>query len=221
MNRLALPAPRRAYVFLAAAALATLVALTISVGTSRAAVIFDGSPGTGPPPATLGPYQITPFPDDARAEFLNVASVPAPFGLGNVFFNPVLSHRDVPSSWATWSHGYTEDVYYTNGGTAVTMTLVPNTKAFRFYAEPNPFAVVNITATTNTGVTSGPIPVDGFAGARYFGFFTTTLFESIASITVTSTVDFAVGEFGMFTGGRSLPCPPYPQMGPCVIFPTF
>jgi hypothetical protein len=225
MNRLALPtqlvAPRRAYVFLATAALAMLVALTISVGTSRAAVIFDGSPGTGPPPATLGPYTITPFPNDARPLGALVASVPAPFGLGNVFFNPNLFHFKIGAGWATWSHGYTGDVYATLGPTAVTMTLVPGTKAFRFYAEPNPFGFFNITATTNNGTTSGPIPVNGFAGAKYFGFFTTTLFESIASITVTSTVDFAVGEFGMFAGGRVLPCPPYPQMGPCVVGPQF
>jgi hypothetical protein len=110
---------------------------------------------------------------------------------------------------------------YQAPGTVATMTLVPGTKAFYFYAEPLPFAVINITATTNNGTTSGPIPVNGFAGARYFGFFTTTLFESIASITVTSPSNFAVGEFGMFTGGRSLPCPPYPIMGPCVVGPHF
>jgi hypothetical protein len=223
MNRLALPtqlvAPRRAYVFLATAALAMLVALTISVSTSRAAVIFDGSPGTGPPPATLGPYQITPFPNDPRAEFTVTNFAPGPTGL--VLFNPLVQLLTVGSGWGTWSHGYTGDVYWTQGATALTMTLPTNTKAFRFYAEPDPFGFFNITATTNNGTTSGPIPVDGFAGAKYFGFFTTTLFESIASITVTSTVDFAVGEFGIFAGGRILPCPPYPQMGPCVVGPQF
>ena len=54
MNRLAFPTrivtPRRPFVFLATAVLATLVALTIAVSTAYAAVVFDGSPGTALPP---------------------------------------------------------------------------------------------------------------------------------------------------------------------------
>jgi hypothetical protein len=226
MNRLALPtqlvAPRRAYVFLATAALATLVALTISVSTSRAAVVFSGAPGTGPPPAFLGPYLMTPFANDARPLGALVATVPAPLGLGNVSFNPSVIHWKVTMGWATWSHGYLGDVYQVSGGgTAVTMTLpVLKTKAFYFYAEPNPFAVINITATTDDGTTSGPIPVNGNGGARYFGFFTLGA-DTIASITVTSTANFAVGEFGIAGGpfAGQLQCPPYPLMGPCVVFP--
>ncbi len=114
MNRLALPtqlvAPRRAYVFLATAALAMLVALTISVGMSRAAVIFSGAPGTGPPPPTLGPYPMTPFPNDPRAEFTVSNFVPAPSGRLRLL-QPPPDHLTVGSGWATWSHGYTGDVY--------------------------------------------------------------------------------------------------------------
>ena len=157
---------------------------------------------------------MTPFADDTRPVFDDVSSVPAPTG-GVVGFSPDLNHREIGNGWATWSHGYTGDVYYTNGATSATMTLPAATKAFYFYAEPNPFDVFEITATTNSGTTSGPIPVDGDGGATYFGFYTTGLFETIATITVESTVDFAIGEFGI-SASR---CPPPPIMAPCRVGP--
>jgi hypothetical protein len=187
--------PQRLFLFLTTAVLATIVALTIAVGPARAAVVFDGSPGTAAPPATLGPYTMTPFADDARPLLANVSDVPSPLG-GSVGFSPELRHDKIGMVWATWSHGYTGDVYYTNGATSATMTMPANTVAFYFYAEPEPFAIFNVTATTDSGATSGPVPVDGFGGAKYFGFYTTAG-ETIASITVSSTIDFAVGEFGI------------------------
>jgi hypothetical protein len=88
-------------------------------------------------------------------------------------------------------------VYFT-GGTQITITLPPGTKAFYFYAEPEQFAVFSVQATAQDGTTSGPIPVQGEAGAQYFGFYGTGA-ATLASITVT-TADpsgFAVGEFGI------------------------
>jgi Ca2+-binding RTX toxin-like protein len=171
-------------------------ALTWGVAQAFADITFDGSPGTGPPPPTLGGYPMTPFPPDARPLFQNVSGVPSPLG-GTVGFSPVLNHRRIGNGWATWSHGYTGDVYYTNGALSATLTMPANTLAFYLYAEPNPFAVINITATANDGTTSGPVPVNGAAGAQYFGFYATNG-QTLASITVTSTTDFAVGEFGIF-----------------------
>jgi hypothetical protein len=199
MTNLSFPAraisPWRAFVFLTTFVLAAAVALTIGAGTARAAITFDGSPGTAAPPGTLGPYTMTPFPADPQPLFTNVSSVAAPTG-GSVGFSPSLNHRRIGLGWATWSHGYTGDVYYTNGGTSATMTMPANTVAFYFYAEPNPFGFFDITATAQDGTTSGPIPVDGFAGATYFGFYATGG-DTIVSITVGSTVDFAIGEFGI------------------------
>lgn len=189
--------PQRLFLFMTTAVLATVVALTIAVGTARAAVVFDGSPGTGPPPATLGPYTMTAFPADPQPLFTDVSSVAAPTG-GSVGFSPSLNHRQVGAGWATWSHGYTGDVYFTNGATSATMTMPPNTVAFYFYAEPDPFAVFDFTATTDSGTTSGAIPVDGNGGAKYFGFYATGG-DTILSITVSSSVGFAVGEFGIAT----------------------
>jgi len=77
------------------------------------------------------------------------------------------------------------------------MTLPPQSFAFYFYAEPNAFAVRTITATTDSGTTSGPINVNGNAGASGFGFFAGPG-ESIATITVTTNdTNFAIAEFGI------------------------
>jgi hypothetical protein len=203
MRQLAIPArvltPQRAFVFLATAVLATIVALTIGVGTARAAVTFDGSPGTGAPPATLGPYTMTQFANDPVAVGSTVSSAPAP--VGSVGFSPSLTNAEIGNGWATWSHGYTGDVYHNvfAGDTdTVTMTLPAGTVAFYFYAEPLVFATFDITATTDSGATSGPVAVEGQAGAKYFGFYATGG-DSIATITVTSpgAGGFAVGEFGI------------------------
>jgi hypothetical protein len=137
---------------------------------------------------------MTPFANDPVAIGTLVASAPAPVGV--VGFSPLLTNFEIGSGWATWSHGYTGDVYYTNGGMSVTLTMPAQTRAFYFYAEPNPFADFIFTATAQDGTTSGPIVVNGNAAAKYFGFFATGA-DLIASITVGSTIDFAVGEFGI------------------------
>lgn len=159
-------------------------------------ITFDGSPGSGAPPATLGPYTMSPFGIDSRTLGVNETNVPDP--AGTITFSTPLTHMRVGTSWATWSHGYTGDVYYGGGG-SVTLTMPQNTGAFYFYAEPNPFAIFNITATTQDGTTSGPISVDGYAGARYFGFYGSGG-ATIATIFVSSAIDFAVGEFGISAG---------------------
>jgi hypothetical protein len=163
-------------------------------------IVFDGSPGTGPPPATLGPYTMTAFGLDPQP--LNagpvVTSVNDP--AGTVTFSPPLNHSRVANGWDTWSHGYMGDVYWT-GGSTITMTLPAGTRAFYFYAEPNTFDVFEVTATAQDGTTSGPIQVHGNSGAKYFGFYATGT-PNIESITVTTTTDangFAVGEFGIAT----------------------
>jgi hypothetical protein len=64
--------------------------------------------------------------------------------------------------------------------------------------DANSLPVHNVTVTTDDGGTSGPIPVQGAAGANGFGFYTTAG-ETI--MTVTITVDpqaegLAIAEFG-------------------------
>jgi hypothetical protein len=169
-------------------------------GTSCSAaptIVFDGSPGTGAPPATLGPYTMTAFGLDPQPVNQGpiVTSVNDP--AGTVSFSPALNHSTVGNGWDTWSHGYTGDVYWTTGST-ITMTLPAGTRAFYFYAEPNTFAVFDVTATAQDGTTSGPIQVQGNSGATYFGFYATGT-PNIVSITVMTndTTGFGVGEFGI------------------------
>jgi MYXO-CTERM domain-containing protein len=150
--------------------------------------------GTGAPPATLGGYTITLFPDDTRPVIADVMDVPSPLG-GDITFDIPVSHREIGTGWATWSHGYTGDVYYSNGATSLTIGLPAGTLAFLAYAEPNPFSVLDITATAQDGTTI-TIPVNGSSGANGFGFYSDGV-SPLTSITFSSSVDFAVGEFGI------------------------
>ena len=188
---------RLRFLLLPSLILATLALSGVGTATAAGTITFDASPGTGAPPATLGPYPMTPLGLDAQP-FGLVAGVTAP--TGDILFSPPLSHVRIGDGWATWSHGYAGDVYATLGPLSATLQLPPGTLAFYLYAEPNPFAVFTMTAVAQDGTSSGPITVDGFAGAQYFGFYATGG-DQIVSIEVSSTVDFAVGEFGI--GGSS------------------
>lgn len=187
-----------------------VILLLGTVGVASAGINFDGTPGTAAPPATLGPYTMMPFPADPTPELTILSSIPSPLG-GSLGFTGDVDHRIVTSSWGTWSHGYTGDVYWTQGATSLTLTMPPDTGAFYFYAEPNPFAVFLITATADDGTTSGPIAVDGSSGAKYYGFYGTSG-ANIVSIDVTSDpsnpVNFAVGEFGI--GSPPVGIPEFP-----------
>jgi hypothetical protein len=170
------------------------------------AIVFDGSPRTNVPPSTLGPYNMTKFGTDPQPVCTDsgssVTGVTDP--AGTISFDEALSHDHVGGCWATWSNGYTGDVYDTSHGAAdatqVTITLPVGTNAFYFYAEPQQFAVLHITATAQDGTTSGPLEVNGEGGAQYFGFYGTGG-DTVASITVTTDdpTGFAVGEFGINT----------------------
>jgi hypothetical protein len=167
-------------------------------------IVFDGSPGTAAPPSTLGPYTMTAFGPDPRPLCAGPVVTDVPDPAGTITFSQALQHDQATGPcWATWSHGYTGDVYDTIGSvdpTAVTITLPAGTRAFYLYAEPNVFDVFDITATAQDGTTS-TIPVQGDSGAQYFGFYATGTLN-LASITVSTTADaggFAVGEFGIAT----------------------
>jgi hypothetical protein len=160
-------------------------------------IAFDGSPGTAAPPATLGGYTMTPFGPDPQPTGTTVTGVSDP--AGTITFSQPLIHSTVGNGWSTWSHGYTGDVYWNTDGSPITITMPAGTKAFYLYAEPNTFDVFDVQATAQDGTTSGPVPVQGNSGARYFGFSGTGDAE-IATITVTTTdtTGIGIGEFGIF-----------------------
>jgi hypothetical protein len=187
--------------YLLSVAIGVGVLLSVGVGNASAAVVFDGSPGTSAPPATLGGYTMSAFGADPAAHPSLVTTAPGP--TGNVTFDEALTHAKVGPDWTTWSNGYTGDVYYTSSSPnrdALGLTLPPGAGAFYFYVEPANVGPVDVTATTNAGTTSGPVSVAGSSGARYFGFHTTTPGETITSIGVSAPAGangFAVGQFAI------------------------
>jgi MYXO-CTERM domain-containing protein len=152
--------------------------------------------GTGAPPATVGPYAMIPFGVDNRPIFSDVLDVTPADGAptGPISFDTPMSHRQVGNGWATWSHGYTGDMYYTNGALDVTIAMPAGTAAFYMYAEPDPFDAYNMTVVTDDGNIL-TIPVVGNSGANGFGFWTAG--APIATVTISADVDFAIGEFGI------------------------
>jgi hypothetical protein len=186
-------------------------AATASAGPVTSPVVFVDSPGTASPPATLGSsssmdYSMIPFGPDSQALDTSVTSVTGPTEAltpagsrptGSIGFSSALEHTRIGDQWATWSNGYQGDVY-TSQAQSVTITLPAQANAFYFYAEPQQFSTLSFTATTADGTTSGAVPVNGQAGARYFGFYTTGS-APLQTITVTTTdpTGFAIGEFGI------------------------
>jgi hypothetical protein len=156
-------------------------------------VFFDGSPGTGPPPATLGPYTMTRFGPD-RQSIGPVVGVADP--AGTLVFPQPLEHLQVGEGWATWSHGYQGDVYMSGDDQIAIVDLPSGTRAFYLYAEPNVFADFSVTATAAEGATSGPVTVYGESGAAYFGFYTTGS-KTLSRIAVDAEDLVAIGEFGI------------------------
>ncbi len=194
------------------------VILFLCCGTTPgfAQITFVGTPGTAPPPPTLGPYTMTPFaldnvnPVNPYGPIIynttSVATPPLPCG-GSIGFSPAQDHRRVGFSWGNWSHGYTGDVYYGNG-LVQTITLPAGTGAFYFYAEPDQYGTFSIQATAQDGTASPIIPVlsdPNVGGASYFGFYTINGVP-LTSITVTNLSggsSVALGEFAIACTGNT------------------
>ena len=184
-----------------------LLSGAVPVAVASSDVTFDGSPGTAAPPATLGPYTMTPFPADPRPAGWGaiVTSVPGP--TGDLQFDREAHHAIVSTHWLTWSHGYTGSIYYV-GDTEVTITLPPNTLAFYLYVQSNSYGEYPFTVEAD-GASSGEVLVVGNAGAKYFGFYSLT--DPIHSVTVSTVAGaggFAVGEFGIASGVPAAPVSP-------------
>ena len=166
------------------------LAFSASTPLAQAQIVFDGSPGNGPPPPALGGYTMTPIVD-TRENFSVVSSVESPLG-GAIEFRPMATiFTPQPAADANanaqWGNGYTGRVYVVFQQ-MVTLALPAQTKAFYFYAIPATFGTFNIEATAQDGTTSGAVPVtltsDG--GAKYFGFYTNQPGVELKTITITA-----------------------------------
>jgi hypothetical protein len=167
---------------------------------SGEAATFDLSPGTGAPPGVLCGEAMTPIPAGAPA---CTGVVPPSLGTpsGPLGISPWSSSRCLGTGWASWSHGYTGDVYYTDGALSQTITCPPGTTRLRFYVEPNPFTVQSFEVIAD-GVSSGVFSASGDAGATYVGICDD---GGISNVTISCTTDFASGEFA-WSGGVPTSC---------------
>ena len=168
---------------------------TAAVANIASAGIVIQDLGTTAPPAILGGRIMTPFANDVRPTGSLVNLVPSPLG-GNLTLTPSLTHEKIGFGWATWSHGYTGDVYWTPG--PVEITGVPSyAGAFYLYAQPNNFSTYNITVISSTN--SVQRLVSGNGGANGFGIYGTGG-ELISQIIISAdgaAGGFAIGEFGI------------------------
>lgn len=183
-------------------ALGTAIGITLTNSSSVNAAIFalddsnSWATGTDTLEAILG-FNMVDVPDPGLPEFTDVTTLPSP--KGDLTFDPAVNYRLIGSGWATWSHGYTEEVYYSNGATSVMIEMPDGTDAFDLYVEPNPLSVIDITVTAQNGTTTSLTQaVDGEGGAKYYGFYALAG-DWIDKITVSADVDFAVGEFRLAT----------------------
>jgi hypothetical protein len=188
------------------------LALATASFAANAAILYQNL-GTAAPPAALGSYTMTAFdqvPQAAIPDFTSVSSIPGS-PTGTLSISPSANKRTVPNGgWASaWGHGYAGPVFFTNGSTTATLTLPAGTKAFYFYMHGDSYGTRTFTATTNSGATSGAIPITtsapgGAASAIGFAFYSTAG-ETITSITITGDDDFSVAEFGI-NGGVAKTC---------------
>ena len=167
---------------------------------ARAAIHFQNL-GTAAPPSSVGGIAVTPFNQAVQAvipDFTSVTTIPGAPMPGGLLSSNALDKRTIGLGWSTWSHGYTGPVYF-NTSNSLMLTLPAGATAFYAYVEPNTFSYFNITATTDSGASSGPVSVTGSSGATGFGFYTDGA-DRIATVTISADPaagGFAIGEFGI------------------------
>lgn len=203
--------------FLAAASL--FVAGLGAAPVAQAGLKFDGSPGSGAPPATLGGYTMVPSPLDTRDDGSTVSDAPAT-PTSSFTFDQSQEILTIPLTWCTtnWAGGtYAGPVYYSQGASTMTITLPSPSSAVYLYATPNDTGTFTMKATATgqngASVASGGVPVpvsscqDTGASAQYFGFYGTNN-DKITSVTVSiddlnaNQMDFAVGDFAVGDGSQ-------------------
>jgi hypothetical protein len=151
--------------------------------------------GTGLPPTTLGGYTMAAF-DPGSIPGAQQSTMISGSGGGSEDF------------WATWGQSYTGHVYVVDDTSSpsfsdtITITLGAGTQAIDFYEEPNQFLNFDMTATDSSGVSVTTV-INGFHGSSGVGFYETDPSAFLSTITVTATdpTGFAIGEFGVNTGG--------------------
>jgi len=131
------------------------------------------------------------------APYETVTGIDVPEFGGVLKFDFPHSLRHVGYGWATWSHGYTGEVFYTNGACFMGYDLhMSRVSAFDAYVEPNCDGCGSFVITA-FGSAGGQASVDFYTSwccaARHFGFY--SLDEDVVRIEVWATGDWAIGEW--------------------------
>lgn len=172
---------------------------------------FGSIGGTSTPPTvTVNGITFTPFPADPNPISVSTAAVASPLS-GQVALSPSLLHQTIGDGWATWSNGYTGDVYTDYSGLQFTLTLPALTTAFYFYAEPNDFGLHNISAEANGVFLNQDIL--GNSGASLFTFWTDgSVYLNTITITADQSSDgMGIGQFGIGNGQPTITPVPEPS----------
>jgi hypothetical protein len=170
------------------------LALAAASFAANAGIAFSNL-GITAPPTSVGGFAVTPFdqaPQQAIADFTLVSNIPGSPVAGTLTISPESDKRTAGTSWwagnpDAWGHGYTGPVFYVTSRPAV-LTLPPNTHAFYFYVQPDEGGTFDVTATTDSGATSGAVAVSSGPTGSANGFaFYSTAGETITSISITNS----------------------------------
>ena len=167
-----------------------LACILANSGPVRADIIGVGLGHVLPIPETLGPYEMTLFPDDPQPDGF-VTTVASPLG-GELTFSEPLIHVDWnPSAWP----GYPPPDSY-NTYIPFTIQLPPETRAFSLYVGTSTGSPQWITLTAD-GQTEVTQILESWLWPAYFGFYVDDPSETIETLTVPFTFSAAVGAFGV------------------------
>jgi len=175
------------------------VGLLLAGAGAQAEIVFDGSPGHGPPPTTLGSHVMVAFPADPRPYGEDVTDVPSPLG-GEVLFSIPVEHLSAGTwYWPETPPGYLYDVYFTHHAGELLLTLPPETAAFYLYIDSNS-GQGSFEAIAQDGTGSGVLTPDWTQGFMFLGFHATDgdRVESIRIVNPDGTADgFGVATMGV------------------------
>jgi hypothetical protein len=169
----------------------------LAVASSHAAVMVLDL-GTSAPGPSYGGYLMAPYAPDSRADGTAVTSIPSPAGFGPL---SIPASAEVATTW-TWSHGFTDPVYFEHG-TTMSLELPANTLAFYLYVQPNVFDAFDFAITASAGLSyaNAYATIHGNAGAHGFAFWTDSSAQPLTSISIREASGladgFAAGEFGI------------------------
>ena len=174
------------------AAIAATLAL-FAAASAHAAAVYDNRASWE---AAVGAFDST---TTYGPNFTDVTSVSLNGG-GSLAFGAPVNIRTLGDGWATWSGGYTGQVLFTQGALSLNVDMLGLT-ALGFEAQPNPFSVHQIIMTLSSGEVLFQ-DVDGNGGAKFFGYV-----GAVSSLVISSTADFAIGNFVSAAGAVGVPEP--------------